>query len=848
MSTVATTTYATPLNWPSTTLIDRDSTTGYLYAMVRPSTANTFEVWRSTDVGATWGLWLSTVRANVVEIGNIYVHPEGWIYWTYQTNESSQDRIWFRRGILTGTPSWQAELLVASPANGIHGGGMDISVVRTPSAGHYVALAVGLNFGSLNGLQMYGVTISPTTGQPVVNNGIISGNRQFLVTGTGRVTPSADLETGGSGGIFVYNPNIWVSWGRTDLYVAKFAWTGAGWVGPSTGTKLNPVTLSPAQDCTPGRWDGTRFVIAVPDPVATSTVAVYERNKANSATTVRATPTHPTGVVRNCAVGYNSVSGDLRVYAVGTSTTVLYYCDYIRNTATWTAWAAVVATAVLGTTGNNYSIRRGSAGDSKTDVLTAAAGSPNTITYTGQSLSYAPYAPYWDTPAMATNSGSAADVAAARLLDWVFTDPDAGDTQSAYALSRQIGSGTLAYWRASDSTWQAAEVQNTSGTSAVTLASGWAAATDAAYTFKAKVWDAASVASPYSDGYVLIPAAKANPTITAPTASQVITVDTVTATWTVSEQSAYRVVLAVAGGNPVYDTGIVSSAALTYTVPVHLADLSSWTLSLTTYSAKGLASTTQTVNFSVDFVEAPSPTLVATAQPASGVVSVAITNPTAVGSQPSVASQDLYRRPQLYTPLNVNPFFETDLSGWAAFGSTGTRSSTQAHEGSWSCRVVPNGVNVEAYEESSTVVIDQTLTYEVGAWVRADTSNKPIRVFLHWYTSGGAYIISANVSIASPPAGAWCYLSLQAAASSVPTAGRASVAAGVGSTPAASDAVYIDEVKLSVANTDPGVRVAAGLLPGATYADWGPVSGVAYEWRVLVRGGNGTSTWGPWTA
>jgi len=848
MATITTTTNTTPLIWPSTTLIDRDTTTGNLYALVRASAADTFEIWRSINNGSTWTLLLSVVRTAVQEIGSIFVHPEGWLYWCYRTSESSQDRIWFRRADLTAA-AWQAELLVANPANGVHIGGMDLQVVRTPTAGHYIAIGCGLTVGATIGLQLYGVYISPSTGIPVVSHSIIAGTRQWLATGTGRVTPSLDIEhVGNAKGANA--PHLWVAWGRTNLYTVKCAWTGAGWSGPTAVSTLNPVALTPAQDSITARWDGDRFVVAVPDPVATSTVTVYERDRANSATTVRATPVHTAGVVKNCSLSYNAISGDMRVYAVGTSNNDLYYVDFIRATGLWSSWATVSTTDILGAAVNNYSIRRSSDGNARYDVLTAHSGSPNTIVHTQQSLSYAPNTPTLDIASMAVNSGAAADVAATRLLDWVFSDPDPADVQSAYAVSRQIGAGALNYWRASDSTWQVAEVKNVSATTAITLPTSWGSASDAATTFKVKVWDSADVASSYSDGFVVIPSAKVNPTITAPTPAQVLTTAAVTATWTVSEQTAYRVTLATnPGGVVLYDSGWVASAALSLTVPLSLADLSGWTLSLQTRNLEGLPSNVVTVDFTVDYLEPPAATTVATPLTATGAISVAITNPAPTGGQPALASQDLYRRPVASAFLATHGF-EIDLSGWVAVGGGGaaptiTRDSAQAHEGAWSMKIVPGGGAWAAGETTAFIPATAGQQYTAAAWIYTVTANKPATMWIHWFTAGSVFI-SSTTALVSAVAGAWLYVSVTG--TPPPTATKFVIGAGLSSTPAGGDISYVDEVRARLADPSVGVRVAAGLASGATVEDWRAVSGIDYEYRAEARGVNNTTHAGAWKA
>jgi hypothetical protein len=104
------------------------------------------------------------------------------------------------------------------------------------------------------------------------------------------------------------------------------------------------------------------------------------------------------------------------------------------------------------------------------------------------------------------------------------------------------------------------------------------------------------------------------------------------------------------------------------------------------------------------------------------------------------------------------------------------------------------------------------------------------------------------MQVTTPVAGAWQYLEVRGDPSSIATAARATVSAGVGNTPAAADAFYLDEVELEVYDPDPGVRVVAGVTSPAVVADWGPTAGVDYEYRWTARGSNGTTVTGPWTS
>lgn len=648
-TTIATTTNAAPFQYPGNKLVVKQPGANRYIALVKATTADNYVFYKSTDSGSTWAVVSTVVRTNIVDVGSILLDKYGWIIWAYRTNESSQDRIYIRViNAISGAAV--SEYLLASPGNGGVAGatysGLDVTSHYTSSGFQYVVVAVGTRIGSSQGVTLH-AAYADNSGVYIPADGLISGTRRWLFTGAGssRVGTSIDKEHNGDGYTST-NPHLWITFGRDSLYLVKVPWTGNGWSGP-TGSTL--VYASTADDTVVGRWDGSRLLMCAPDPNATSQVVVLERNRANSSTTTRHTPNHTTGVVRQATLAYNTANGNIRVFAVGTSTAVLYFIDYTRLTDTWGSWTTTGLTAILGAGVDNFGCKVSTHGDIKYACYTAKAA-VNTLEYTSFSVSLAPSTPTWVTdganvPTTTPDSGSAADVGAALVLNWLFTDADPGDTQLSYALSKQIGAGALAYWRASDSTWQVAEVQNTSGTSSVTLSSGWAAASDAAHVFKVKVWDSSSLQSGYSADLWLNPSAKVNPVITAPTAAQVLTTDHVTMTWTAGEQTQYRVRLFVTGGAVVYDSGwVLDTGTRSLLVPYTLANGTNWTLHLQTRNLEGLISTDQTVQFTVTFIPPMTPTTVATPLPASGVISVAITNPTPSGGAPALASQDLYRR------------------------------------------------------------------------------------------------------------------------------------------------------------------------------------------------------------
>jgi hypothetical protein len=856
-STIATTTFSSPVAYPNQALLDRDPRNGYLYALILNSALN-WELRRSTDNGGSWGSYLILTRTAVQEMGAIAIDKAGWLHWCYRTNEGSEDRLYYRRVELDDIPAWGLEYLVSADANGGVAGavwqGMDLFPVRMSNGQYRVCITAGRTVGTKHGIVAMGVSIDSAS-VVKVNNAIFTGStRTWTFTGSGKITPSIDVEHNGDAKTAA-TPNIWISFGRSALYMVKLAWNGTGWNVPSTAQTIR-TTLPVAHDYIPGRWDRARFVMATVSPDDTTMVRVYERNQANTQTIIRDTPAHPTGVIKHMAVNYDSSDGDLRVFAIGTSTTVLYYIDWVRGTNTWTAWAQVVATAVIAGLGggSEWGVRRGSAGNSKHDVYAVhATPTPNTVVHYPQTVSYPPKAPVWTTSGLPYTNGGAADVAASLTLDWVFSDPDPTDVQTAYALSRQIGVAAVQYWRASDSTWQATEQKNLTGTTAVTLTAaqwpGAGGAADAAHTYKVKVWDSADLPSGYSDGMVVIPSAKVNPTVTAPTAAQVIGGDTVTVTWTVAEQTSYRVTLTTSpAGITVHDSGWVDSADTSYAVPYTLPNGTAWTVSLQTRNAERLPSTAQTRAITVDYTEPPAPTLTLTPLPASGIMRVAFTNPAALGAQPAVSSQELWRRVRDRSETGTLASMESGTTGWAGTGGTMTSSATQKHDGALSQRMVPNGATAEVYVGANpTVVIDPTKRYEVRGWIRPDTANKQLRIYLRWLTAAGVFISMSTLTYTTPTAAAWHFLSTVGAPPD--TAGRVQHALGEIGTPAAGDAFYVDELSLWEYDDDSGVRVATALSAGAVVDDWGPYAGgTNWEYQAVVRGTNNTTLTGPWTA
>lgn len=876
MAQVATSTSADPLAPPSAGVVTRDTATGNLYCLVQTAT-NTLTLHISTNGGTSWS---ALVQGAFTHTGlaewSTFVYDNNIGHLAYRvstTGAGGTDTIWYRRWLPDGS-GWSAGLQTSSnDSNGGTAGatwqGVDLATVRNSNGSHAIVIAGARTQGTTRyGVQVMGVSITApdysgastgSGGRTIIyaNNPIIQGTRAWWASGTapGRSGVAVEVEHNGNGQT-ASTPNVWINWGRARNEMVKLSWLGQqqGWQGPASSVVIRS-SVPTAMDQPAARWDGTQFVTAVVSPDSTSVVRLYQRNRANTQTTTYDTPTHPQGAIRNIALSYDQTTKNPRVYAIGTTNAQIYWVDYTRATSTWGSWNNLVATAVLGPT--EWGTRRGgTSGSNRHDLAYAVSGSPNTIQHIQQvAVNTLPSTATWNY-AVTPPNGAAADINAGLTLAWNFYDPDVSQTQGAYALRRQIGTGTAAWWNAGTSTWVASETFNTTTTQQVTIPSGWGADADPLHNFAVRVQDSASGSAQfYSDVTSIIPSVKSNPIISTPTAAQVLTTDTVNVSWAVTEQTGYRVTLTdTTGGGSVlvYDSGPVKpSIGSSVVVPYSMPNGTAYTAAVTTYNNEGLASTVQTRNFTVSYATPPPVVPTLTAVPASGWMTVTSTALAPAGTQPAIVSQDLYRRvkPGAATLIN-NGDFNGSTSGFFGQGGTLSYSTAQFRSAPGSARLVPTGAAADSQVVSSTTVILSaavvagTTPMTVGGWIRPDTANKPIRVQINWLDASNAFLSQTGLTVTSVIAGAWQYVEFTGTAPA--GAARAAAVLGLTSTPAGTDGFNGDDMFLREGSTSSGTRAAQLLGVGATYNDWGAPGSADLEYRWVTKGANGAIGVGPW--
>ncbi|MGW3619489.1 carbohydrate binding domain-containing protein [Micromonospora arida] len=163
---------------------------------------------------------------------------------------------------------------------------------------------------------------------------------------------------------------------------------------------------------------------------------------------------------------------------------------------------------------------------------------------------------------------------------------------------------------------------------------------------------------------------------------------------------------------------------------------------------------------------------------------------------------------QIGPTLNANPFFETDASNWTGLdGATHVRSTAQAHEGTASLLVTPNGSGVNPRAESNLVPVVTGVTYRASAWVRCAVA-RTVDIQIAWFTAGSSFISLAGAGIAVP-AGIWTLA--QGAFVAPATAALGRVVVRMTGTPPNTHLLHVDEA--SIVRVDSGPQFSGSITP-----------------------------------
>jgi hypothetical protein len=162
--------------------------------------------------------------------------------------------------------------------------------------------------------------------------------------------------------------------------------------------------------------------------------------------------------------------------------------------------------------------------------------------------------------------------------------------------------------------------------------------------------------------------------------------------------------------------------------------------------------------------------------------------------------------------LNANPYFETTASPWTNLNnSTIARSNTQAHEGSWSLKITPDGVTAVPGALAEEVPVTVGRNYTLSGWLWS-TSAATRRLGISWYDASHVFLSNSLISTAL---GATTWTQMGPSVFTAPaSAAFARVVSSDPGTPAAANPWYVDEATIvdPVAQTFTVTRAVNGVV------------------------------------
>jgi len=148
-----------------------------------------------------------------------------------------------------------------------------------------------------------------------------------------------------------------------------------------------------------------------------------------------------------------------------------------------------------------------------------------------------------------------------------------------------------------------------------------------------------------------------------------------------------------------------------------------------------------------------------------------------------------------HTLINSNPFFGTDVSDWSTENSTLTRDTTYVHphpRATASMLITPAGGAAFVGAQAGITAVDSITpgaSYTVGYWAFSVDGWADIRPTVSWYTSGAVFISTVSATAVAISSSLWTYFEATFVAPA--TANRAQGRVRMGSTPAASDTLWV---------------------------------------------------------
>ena len=473
-------------------------------------------------------------------------------------------------------------------------------------------------------------------------------------------------------------PDLFITGYDGGLVLLKAVWTGAGWA-PSTwqNTDIGPyAAASPVYLGSSagwyvarvfGRWTGSALLFGILSMDTSQTIAPLwlaggTRDFANTTTTViwgtgglsSGTEVYASAGAMpmvgpevsldsagniyffGAAYGYGATQEGSLAYTnvPGSATPSPWWASY--NLATRT-WGSVSVGPLSFPNGRAATPPHCYGGADSHEVLEVVWWSINGLLYDDLLLTI--NNPPWAPALLSPGNGAMADFTTALTFSWAFSDPDPGDTQSAWAFRRlPLGGGSYMYWSVASGAWVSSPVWNSGNTGTYQFpASAWGS-NGYDFLWSVACEDSFGAQGPFASDLVIQGAVGPSASLTAP--SGTVTNDQPTVAWSFSSpqgylQTAYQIRVftaaqtGVPGFNPAtsaatWDSGVVNSAATSDEIGAVLANGGSYYCYLQVTQQGGGQSGWVSTTFTISVVAPPVPSLTATFTSATASVALAV--------------------------------------------------------------------------------------------------------------------------------------------------------------------------------------------------------------------------------
>lgn len=163
--------------------------------------------------------------------------------------------------------------------------------------------------------------------------------------------------------------------------------------------------------------------------------------------------------------------------------------------------------------------------------------------------------------------------------------------------------------------------------------------------WRVRTYDQSGLVSLYSTQAVFVASNPSSaPIILNPVDGSVVPISSPTVQWSSVDQQSYQVVVFTDSGGLVWDSGLVASGNKAITIGAGLVNGESYKINVRVQDSGGIWSPYAESIVSVSYTPPAVPTVICNTQ--EGQIGIIIQNPAPEGTQPSVASQDIYRRVQ----------------------------------------------------------------------------------------------------------------------------------------------------------------------------------------------------------